>query len=75
MLMHQQARELQQSLEERELSAQDLRVWINTLERELDQRGDTEEQLKGRAHVPLSGSSLYVGGWALAFGVTFFVYG
>ena len=46
-LMHQQTRELQQTLQERELSAQDLRVWINSLERELDQRGDTEEQLKG----------------------------
>ena len=57
MLMHQQARELQQSLEERELSAQDLRVWINTLERELDQRGDTEEQLKGQAHHPLGAFS------------------
>ena len=69
--MHQQTRELQQSLEERELSAQDLRVWINTLERELDQRGDTEEQLKGQAHHSLGVFSLVSGALVMLCGCCF----
>jgi chromosome segregation ATPase len=58
--MHRQTQELQQSLQEKEISAQDLRVWIDSLEKELDQRGDTEQQLKGgytvlyRLAVPVS---------------------
>ncbi|XP_025095039.1 A-kinase anchor protein 9-like isoform X3 [Pomacea canaliculata] len=47
-VMHQRMQELQQTLQDRDLSAQDLRIWITTLEKELDQQGDVEQQLKDR---------------------------
>lgn len=49
--MHQRMQELQQTLQDRDLSAQDLRIWITTLEKELDQQGDVEQQLKGDSQV------------------------